>query len=82
MRQQAIVLEYHGHFGAPKLLERAVVVLGDVLTEEPDLTASRLDQPDERPDERGFAAPRKAHDHERLLLLHREADIAQGDDDA
>ena len=50
-----------------------------VVAGDRDLAGARLDQPDQRADERRLARAGQAHDHEHLARLDVERDVAHGD---
>ena len=82
VREQAEVLEDHRD-RVPAELEQLVAVGGDhVAAVDLDRPCGRLDQPDQRADERRLAGAGKAHDDEHLARVDVDRDIADGGDAA
>ena len=71
------VLEDHLHVAAQRL-ERLAARGGDVLAVEADLAGAGLEQPHQRPRQRGLAAARLPHQPHRLALVEGEADVVDG----
>ena len=83
VREQAEVLEDHRDGVAAQLAQLPASAASITsAAADGDLAGGRLDQPDQRPDERGLARPGQAHDHEHLAGLDLERDVADRDDAA
>ena len=77
MGEQPEVLEHHCGLAAAELGELLVVVPEHVLAVYPDFARGGLDEADEAANERGLAAARQAHYHERFAKPHVEADVLE-----
>ena len=77
--EQAEVLEHHCDCVTTQLAELGAAGSHDVPAGDADLSGTRLDQPDQRPDERGLARAGEAHDHEDLAGMDLDRDVAHGD---
>ena len=80
MGEQAEVLENHRRRVPAQLPELRRVRRGHVLAGDLDLAGGRLDQSDQRADERRLAGAGEAHDDEDLVLPDLEGDVADGGD--
>ena len=78
LRQQAEVLEDHGHLVPAQVAKGLPVELGDVFAVEQDLAGRGLDEPVQAADHGGLAAAGQAHDHEGLALFDVEAGAVDG----
>src|SRR5881392_3499359 len=76
------MLEDHRGRVAPQLAQFRLARGGDVLAGDVDLSGARLDQPDQRPDERRLARAGESHDDEDLPGSYVERDVADGRDAA
>ncbi len=74
--EQAEVLEDHRDAVAAQLAQRGRIGGHHVVAEDADLARRRLDQPDQRADERRLARAREAHDDEHLAGPDVERDVA------
>ena len=82
VREQAEVLEHHRR-GVPPQLQQLVAARGrDVAAVDLDATRGRLDQPDQRADERRLAGAREAHHDEDLAGIDVERDVPHRGDAA
>ena len=80
--EEAEVLEHHRDRVAPELPQLGRARRRHVLLGDPDRPRGRLDQPDQRPDERRLARAGEAHDDEHLAAPDVEGDVAHRRDAA
>ena len=80
--EQPEVLEHHGHLVPAKLTELRGSRCGHVTSRDLDLSRRRLDEADERADERRLTRSRETHDDEDLARPHLDRDVANRDDAA
>ena len=78
--EEAEVLEDHRDRTAAQLTELAAIGARHVVACDLDLPGGRLDEPDQRADERRLARAREPHDDEHLALPDLERDVPDRDD--
>ena len=80
MREQAEVLEDHGHVVPPELPQLGLAGGADVVPRDLDRPRGRLDEPDQRSHERRLPGAREPHHDEHLARPDLDRDVADGDD--
>ncbi len=78
VRQEAEVLEHHGHLPPAQFPQLRQARLQDVFAIHEYLPGRGFDQPGQAADQGGFAGSGKPHDHENLALGDVEAQVPDG----